>query len=83
MVVDESIPIWSIYLRSRSSKYPLNGFFVQVGNTFTPIKYFKEPPALVKIGLKLFKGIIPLKFTTLKPVMPDLDLSKWHKYTIL
>ena len=83
MVVEESVPIWFIYLRSRSSKYPLNGFFVQVGNVFTPVKYFTEPSTLVKIGLKLFKRLIPLQFTTLNPVIPDLDLSKWHKYTIL
>ncbi|MCD6301103.1 MAG: family 16 glycosylhydrolase [Staphylothermus sp.] len=83
MVIKESISIWFIYLRSRSQKYPLNGFYVQVGNIFTPIKYFGEPPLIVKMGMRLFKGLLPIKFTTLKPVIPDLDLSKWHKYTIL
>ncbi|RLG84750.1 MAG: hypothetical protein DRO40_00190 [Thermoprotei archaeon] len=83
MVVSESIPIWFIYLRARSEKYPLNGFYVQVGNIFTPVKYFVEPPLIIRLGVKLFKGLVPIRFTTLKPVMPDLDLDKWHKYTIL
>lgn len=83
MVIDECVPIWFIYLRSTSKHYPLNGFYVQVGNTFTPIKYFTNPPLTIRLGLKLVGRFTPLKFTTFKPAMPDLNLNEWHKYSIL
>jgi len=83
MTVDGSVPIWFIYLRTNSPKYPLNGFYVQVGNTFTPIKYFNKPPLSLKIATKLLKGLIPVKFTTTSPVMQNMDLSEWHTYKML
>ncbi len=83
MVVDESVPIWFIYLRSKSPKYPLNGFYVQVDNVFTPIKYFNKPPISLRIATRLVRGLIPVKFTTIKPVIPDLELSEWHIYKML
>ncbi|HDN18401.1 MAG TPA: hypothetical protein ENF41_05000 [Candidatus Bathyarchaeota archaeon] len=83
MVLEESVPIWFVYLRSRSAKYPLNGLYVQVGNIFTPIKYFKKPPLSLRIGLKLLKKVLPIKFTAMSPVMRKLDLSEWHIYRIL
>lgn len=83
MVIEESVPIWFIYLRSRSEKYPLNGFYVQAGNIFAPIKYFTNPPLIVKLGFKLFKKLLPIRFVSLKPLKPDLDLSDWHIYTII
>ena len=83
MTVDGSIPIWFIYLRSNSSKYPLNGFYVQVGNVFTPIKYFIKPPRSLRIAIKLLKGLIPVKFTSTSPVMQNIDISEWHIYKML
>ncbi len=82
MVVEETLPIWFIYLRSRSPKYPLNGFYVQVGSIFTPIKYFTEPPLSLRIASRLLGSLLPIKFTTTKPVKPDLDLGEWHVYRI-
>lgn len=82
MLVDKCIPLWFIHLRSRSPKYPLNGFYVQAGNMFTPIKYFTSPPLSLRIGARLLGPLLPIRITTLKPVKPDIDLGDWHIYRI-
>lgn len=82
MVIDRSMPLWFIYLRSVDPSYPLNGFYIQAGRVFTPIKYFTGPPLAVKLGARLLKPLLPIKFTSLKPVKPDLDLESWHVYRV-
>ncbi len=81
MQIDRSLPIWFIYLRAKSNRYPLNGFYIQMNNVFTPIKYFTKPPLIVKLA-HLLKPLLPIKFTTLKPTIQDLNLEEWHIYRI-
>lgn len=82
MRVELSTPIWFIYLRASSRNYPLNGFFVQLGNVFTPIKYFVNPLFIFRILMRAFNRFMPIKFTSLNPVMPNFDIENWHVYRI-
>jgi hypothetical protein len=82
MVVDKSFPVWFIYLRSLSTKYPLNGFFAQYGRVFIPIKWFAGPPLTVRLAVRIASRLLPIRILGLKPRKPDLDLHNWHTYRI-
>ncbi len=83
MVIDRCVPIWFIYLRARG-KYPLQGFFIQVANVFIPIKLFEGSRLFRTVYYlsKISARLTGIKVLTPKPVMQDLDLSKWHTYRI-
>lgn len=80
MRVAQSFPIWFIYLRAYG-KYPLQGFFAQLGNAFYPIKLFQSV-ALYKYGLTLLPFLAPIKIMSSRPFMQDVDLLSWHEYKI-
>lgn len=80
MRLDQSFPIWFIYLKAYG-KYPLQGFFAQLGNVFYPIKLFRSV-ALYKHGLTLLPFLAPIKIMSSKPSMQDMDLLSWHEYKI-
>ena len=82
MVIGESLPVWFIYLRARSPSYPLNGFYVQTGNILTPIKLFGKPPLMLHLGARLIPWLLPVKLTSLNPVIQDLDLGDYHVYRV-
>ncbi len=81
MRIDLSYPIWYIYLRSVRKNYPLQGFFIQVGNKFLPVK-LTRPIGLYKVLFDVFSFAAPIKILSSKPVMQEIDLSKWHTYSI-
>ncbi len=80
MRVDQSFPIWFIYLRPYGP-YPLQGFFAQVGNSFYPIKLFKGITHY-KISLTLLPWVAPIKILSAKPAAQDLNLTEWNTYGI-
>ena len=80
MRVDQSHPIWFIYLRT-IGRYPLNGFFIQVGRRFQPIKLFRGL-RLYYLGLKTLPWLAPIEILSPKPVFQDLELGDWHTYRI-
>ncbi|NPA97515.1 MAG: hypothetical protein GXO32_07950 [Crenarchaeota archaeon] len=80
MAIELSFPIWFIYLRARG-KYPLQGFFIQVGRDFVPIKLFKSV-SLYRVALSIAPWVAPIKILSSKPLAPDLDLSQWHTYRV-
>lgn len=80
MRVDQSFPIWFIYLRAYGP-YPLQGFFAQVGNSFYPIKLFRGI-AHYKIALTLLPWVAPIKILSAKPAAQDLNLAEWNTYGI-
>ncbi len=78
MRLDQSTPIWFIYLRAYG-RYPLQGFFVQVENVFIPIKLFSGV-TMLSILSKIFPTSV--KIPRSRPAMQDLDLSSWHIYRV-
>ncbi len=81
MRIDLSYPIWFIYLRSVRGSYPLQGFFIQVGNRFAPIMLTRSI-GIYKALLTLFPFAAPIRILSSKPVMQEIDLGEWHTYTI-
>jgi len=81
MVLGLSMPIWFIYLRARSPRYPLQGFFAQIGTSFYPIKAFKSL-ALYALATKIVGPRGGAVIERSKPCMQGLDLSQWHEYVI-
>jgi len=81
MRIDLSYPIWFIYLRSVSTRYPLQGFFIQVGEKFLPVTLFRSLK-VYRLLLRLFPFVAPIKILQDKPLLPDIDLTKWHEYEI-
>ncbi len=81
MRIDLCYPIWFIYLRSVSPRYPLQGFFIQVGNAFLPITLYRSVSAY-KLISSLLPFASPIRILSSKPVLPDIDLRKWHEYGI-
>ncbi len=81
MRIDLSYPIWFIYLRSVRKNYPLQGFFIQVGNKFMPIMLTRSI-GIYKALLALFPFAAPIKILSSKPVMQEIDLREWHTYSI-
>ncbi|BEP16852.1 hypothetical protein PYJP_02040 [Pyrofollis japonicus] len=87
MRIDMSYPVWFIYLNT-PGPYLLRGFFAQTGNVFTPIRldhrdrwerlYFRLVAALTRLGMPL----VPIRITSTRPAMQDLDLTKPHNYRI-
>ncbi|MEM2021047.1 MAG: family 16 glycosylhydrolase [Zestosphaera sp.] len=80
MRVKQSFPIWFIYLMARG-KYPLQGFFAQLGDVFYPIKLF-QPVTIYKLGLTLLPFLAPIKIASSRPSMQELDLEEWHEYKV-
>jgi len=83
MVLDKSMPIWFIYLKSRGT-YPFQGFFAQVGITFQPIKIFKKNYQFIMAYLlsKLSKKLSKVKIISMNPSMQNINLEEWHLYRI-
>jgi hypothetical protein len=80
MRVDLSNPVWFIYLRA-AGPYPLQGFFAQMANKFQPIMLFKSVDKY-KIALDILPFLAPIKINSRKPVMQDIDLTKWNVFRI-
>jgi len=59
MVIDGSLPIWFIYLRTRRP-YLFSGFFTQVGNRFQPVMLLNKSSkfTMASILSKVASGII-------------------------
>jgi hypothetical protein len=83
MVVEYSMPIWFIYLRSRGS-YPFSGFFAQVGNIFQPILLLEKNflLTLACVFSKVSSKIVGVKVLSLNPTMQELKLEEWHNYKV-
>jgi hypothetical protein len=83
MILDKSMPIWFIYLKSRGT-YPFQGFFAQVGTTFQPIKIFKKNYQFTMAYLlsKLSRKLSKVKIISKYPSMQDINLEEWHLYKI-
>ncbi|MEM2209818.1 MAG: hypothetical protein QW755_00065 [Nitrososphaerota archaeon] len=83
MVLDKSMPIWFIYLKSRGM-YPFQGFFAQVGIIFQPIKIFKKNYQFMMAYLlsKFSKRLSKVKIVSMSPSMQDINLEEWHSYRI-
>ncbi len=87
MRIDESYPVWFIYLYT-PGPYLLKGFFAQTGSLFTPIVlyhrggyeklYYRLVALLSAVGL----GILPIRIRPRQPVLPSLDVTKPHNYRV-
>lgn len=80
MVVNESLPVWFIYLRAKGP-YPLQGFFAQLANKFYPLILFKGITTY-KIVTDLLPFMAPIKIEHSKPAAQDLDITRWHVYRV-
>lgn len=83
MVIDNCMPIWFVYLRSRGS-YPFSGLFAQVGNQFQPIVLFEKNSmfTLASVLSKVSSKIVGVKILSSEPAMQELKLEEWHSYKI-
>ncbi len=80
MRVDESYPVWFIYLNA-PGPYPLKGLFAQVGNKFHPVRLL-APLTGYYFVLKLFPWAAPIRIASRKPSLQDLDLTEPHLYRV-
>lgn len=83
MVIDSSLPIWFIYLRTRRP-YPFSGFFAQVGNRFQPVMLLEKNSRFVLASIlsKASSSIIGVEIISPKPSMQELKLDEWHEYRV-
>ncbi len=87
MRIDESYPVWFIYLYT-PGPYLLKGFFAQTGGLFTPITlyhrggreklYYRLVSILSRIGL----GFVPIRISPSRPVLPGFDVTRPHNYRV-
>jgi len=87
MRIDESYPVWFIYLYT-PGPYLLKGFFAQTGSLFTPITlyhrggyeklYYGFIALLSRLGLR----VVPIRIYPRNPVLPGFDVTTPHNYRI-